>query len=201
MIVKQMPVGSLGTNCYLLSDEVSGLGAVIDPGGSAKTILAAVAEARVTVTMLLLTHGHFDHTGAVKELREAFPGVKVYLHPADKALLGDAIMPAIGETEDYGEGDVLTLGSLSIRVLHTPGHTPGGVCLAVENVLFTGDTLFEGSMGRTDFPGGDERAMFSSLRRLGKLEGDYQVCPGHMGTTTLSAERAYNYYMREAMRG
>lgn len=200
MIVKQMPVGSLGTNCYLLSDEVSGLGAVIDPGGSAKTILAAVAEARVTVTMLLLTHGHFDHTGAVKELRETFPGVKVYLHPADKALLGDAIMPAIGETEDYGEGDVLTLGSLSIRVLHTPGHTPGGVCLAVENVLFTGDTLFEGSMGRTDLEGGSETQLLHSLKRLAQLPGDWRVFPGHEGSSTLERERTTNFCMLEAMR-
>mgnify|MGYP002803226893 CR=1 FL=1 len=110
------------------------------------------------------------------------------------------MFPAIGvDTVPYGEGDTLTLGSLTISVLHTPGHTPGGVCLQVEDALFTGDTLFQGSMGRTDFPGGSYEQLMASLKRLGQLPGDYHVLPGHMGASTLETERKTNYYMREAM--
>ena len=199
MIIKHLTVGSIGTNCYLLEDEAAGLCAAVDPGGSAQEILSALAADGVSLSMILLTHGHFDHTGAVAALREAYPGVKVYLHPADRAMLGNPVMPAIGETVDYGEGDTLSFGPLTLRVLHTPGHTPGGVCLDTGEVLFTGDTLFQGSMGRTDLGGGSYEELMASLKKLGSLPGDRQVCPGHMGLTTLEAERRSNYYLMEAM--
>ncbi len=199
MKVKLMQVGEIGTNCYLLEDETANAAALVDPGGEAEGILEQIRADGVEVRAIFLTHGHYDHTGAVRALREALPGVPVYLHPADAALLGTAVMPPIGETLPYDEGDALPVGSLTVRVIHTPGHTPGGVTLRVEEALFTGDTLFQGSMGRTDLGGGSYDQLMHSLKRLGELEGDFQVLPGHMGVSTLDRERKSNYFLREAM--
>lgn len=198
MNIKLMKVGEIGTNCYLLEDEDTRSAAIIDPGGEARGILGQAKADGVQVKAILLTHSHYDHTGAVRELREALPGVPVYLHPADAAQLGTAVMPPIGETLPYQEGDTVPVGNLTVQVLHTPGHTPGGVTLRVEDVLFTGDTLFQGSMGRTDL-GGSYTEIMASLKRLGQLEGDLQVLPGHMGVSTLDRERKSNYFLREAL--
>ena len=200
MKIKAMQVGEIGTNCYLLEDEGAKAAAIIDPGGDAERILAQVRADGVRVECILLTHAHFDHTGAVKALRRALPGVKVYLHPEDAARLGSGSMPALGETADYAEGDTVTVGALSVKVLHTPGHTPGSVTLLVEgqNVLFTGDTLFQGSMGRTDLAGGSYQVIMVSLKRLAGLTGDYHVLPGHMDGSTLDRERRTNYYLMQA---
>lgn len=198
MNIKLMQVGEIGTNCYLLEDEDTRSAAIIDPGGEARGILGQAKADGVQVKAILLTHSHYDHTGAVRELREALPGVPVYLHPADAAQLGTAVMPPIGETLPYQEGDTVPVGNLTVQVLHTPGHTPGGVTLRVEDVLFTGDTLFQGSMGRTDL-GGSYTEIMASLKRLGELEGDLQVLPGHMGVSTLDRERKTNYFLREAL--
>ena len=198
MNIKLMQVGEIGTNCSLLEDEDTRSAAIIDPGGEARGILGQAKADGVQVKAILLTHSHYDHTGAVRELREALPGVPVYLHPADAAQLGTAVMPPIGETLPYQEGDTVPVGNLTVQVLHTPGHTPGGVTLRVEDVLFTGDTLFQGSMGRTDL-GGSYTEIMASLKRLGQLEGDLQVLPGHMGVSTLDRERKSNYFLREAL--
>ncbi len=198
MNIKLMQVGEIGTNCYLLEDEDTRSAAIIDPGGEARGILGQAKADGVQVKAILLTHSHYDHTGAVRELREALPGVPVYLHPADAAQLGTAVMPPIGETLPYQEGDTVPVGNLTVQVLHTPGHTPGGVTLRVEDVLFTGDTLFQDSMGRTDL-GGSYTEIMASLKRLGQLEGDLQVLPGHMGVSTLDRERKSNYFLREAL--
>ena len=198
MNIKLMQVGEIGTNCYLLEDGDTRSAAIIDPGGEARGILGQAKADGVQVKAILLTHSHYDHTGAVRELREALPGVPVYLHPADAAQLGTAVMPPIGETRPYQEGDTVPVGNLTVQVLHTPGHTPGGVTLRVEDVLFTGDTLFQGSMGRTDL-GGSYTEIMASLKRLGQLEGDLQVLPGHMGVSTLDRERKSNYFLREAL--
>jgi glyoxylase-like metal-dependent hydrolase (beta-lactamase superfamily II) len=198
MNIKLMQVGEIGTNCYLLEDEDTRSAAIIDPGGEARGILGQAKADGVQVKAILLTHSHYDHTGAVRELREALPGVPVYLHPADAVQLGTAVMPPIGETLPYQEGDTVPVGNLTVQVLHTPGHTPGGVTLRVEDVLFTGDTLFQGSMGRTDL-GGSYTEIMASLKRLGQLEGDLQVLPGHMGVSTLDRERKSNYFLREAL--
>lgn len=198
MKIKSIQVGELATNCYILIDDVEKKAAVIDPGAEADRILAELDKTDAQVEYILLTHGHYDHTGAVRELRSALPGVPVYLHPADAALLGTAVLPPIGETVPYEEGDKLSVGSLTVQVLHTPGHTPGGVTLRVDDALFTGDTLFQGSMGRTDL-GGSYEDIMASLKRLGELEGDLQVLPGHMGVSTLDRERRTNYFLREAM--
>lgn len=204
MEFKTLQLGMIGTNCYLIKDAATGKGVVIDPGDEAGRVIDAVKDSGMDPTAIFLTHAHYDHTGAVAGLLEAFPGLPVYLHDADYELgvsTRGAMMPdAARRTASYGEGDVLKVGELELSVLHTPGHTPGGVTLKCENVLFTGDTLFAGSMGRTDFPGGDDGAILASLKRLAQLPGDYKVCPGHEAFSTLEAERQYNYYMKAALR-
>ena len=202
MTIHVLPAGPIATNCYLLKDDETGKGAVIDPGGDAPRILQLIERMGMEPQSILLTHGHYDHTGGVKELLEAFPGLPVYLHPQDAAMMKDprTMIPDLGATVPYGEGDTVKVGNLTIDVLHTPGHTPGSVTLAVGDVLFTGDTLFQGSCGRTDLPGGSTRAIFASLARLANLEGDRRVCPGHEGQSTLEEERRSNYYMLQALR-
>ena len=202
MNIKTMQVGPLGTNCYLLEDEHTRAAAVIDPGGDGARIEAQLRADGAELKLILLTHAHFDHTGGVAELHAAHPEVPVFLHPADASRLGSQVFPPIGApTVPYGDGDVVKLGDLDIQVLHTPGHTPGGVCLLVGDALFTGDTLFQGSMGRIDFEGGSYEDIMASLARLAHLPGDFRVLPGHMDASTLERERKTNYYIREALRG
>ena len=202
MKVKVMQVGPIGTNCYVLEDDTTGKAAVIDPGDEAGRILKVLEEDKVEVEYILLTHGHYDHTTAVPELARTFPQAAIYIHKADANGAGSQLFPLAGQVEGlkyYDEGDTLPLGSLTIQVLHTPGHSPGSVTLKVEDVLFTGDTLFCGSMGRTDLGGGSYEQIMASLKRLGRLEGDFHVCPGHDRTSTLDRERKYNPFLLEAM--
>ena len=202
MNIKSMPVGPIGTNCYILEDEVEKKTAVIDPGDEAGRILSILEEMDSQVEYILLTHGHYDHTTAVPELHEALPGAKIYIHQADANGTGGRIFPLAGQVSGlnfYGEGDSLPLGSLSIQVLHTPGHSQGSVTLKVRDILFTGDTLFAGDCGRTDLPGGSYDQILASLGRLGRLEGNFHVCPGHMQTSTLDQERQVNPYLKEGM--
>ena len=151
---------------------------------------------------IFLTHGHYDHTGAVKELREKYPEVSVYLHASDAAMTKrvDSLMPDVGETVAYDEGDEITVGNLTVHVYHTPGHSNGSVTLEVGEVLFTGDTLFQGSCGRTDLAGGSPELMAKSLKRLAGFEGDRHVLPGHEGFSTLEEERANNYWIAYALK-
>ena len=200
MRVKMMRVGPIGTNCYILEEDKKI--AVIDPGDEAERILSVLKETEGAVEYILLTHGHYDHTTAVPELHEALPEAKIYIHRADANGAGNTLFPLAGQVEGllfYGEGEVLPLGSLTVEVLHTPGHSPGSVTLKAGEALFTGDTLFAGSMGRTDLSGGDEGEIMASLKRLGELEGSFTVCPGHMQTSTLDQERKTNPYLRMAM--
>ena len=200
MKIHVLQVGPIGTNCYLLEDENTHAAAVVDPGDEAGRILAQAKEDGVEIKLILLTHAHYDHTTGVAELHKALPDVPVYLHPDDAARLGTPVFPPLGmEPTPYKDGDVVRVGDIDVQVLHTPGHTPGGVCLMAGDVLFTGDTLFQGSMGRTDLPGGSYEQIMASLARLARLPGDFQVLPGHMGMSTLEAERKSNYYMQEAM--
>ena len=200
MQVKMMQVGPIGTNCYILESEHQI--AVIDPGDEAERILSVLKELEGQVEYILLTHGHYDHTTAVPALHQALPKAEIYIHQADANGAGNRLFPLAGQVEGlkfYGEGDTLTLGELTIEVLHTPGHSPGSVTLKAGQVLFTGDTLFAGSMGRTDLAGGDEEQIMDSLKRLGGLEGNFHVLPGHMGTSELDRERRSNPYLRMAM--
>ena len=202
MKVSVMQVGPIGTNCYFLQDEETGLMAIIDPGDDWERILHQVKKAEGEVKYILLTHGHYDHTTAVPDLVKALPGVQVYIHQADANGAGSQLFSLAAQVKDlnnYDEGDTLTLGSLTIEVLHTPGHSKGSVTLKVGDVLFTGDTLFCGSCGRTDLRGGSYEEIMESLKRLGELEGDFHVCPGHDRTSTLERERKYNPFLLEAM--
>ena len=202
MKVKVMPVGPIGTNCYILEDEQAQVAAIIDPGDEAERILSVMGEENVTVEYILLTHGHYDHTTAVPALHKAYPQAKIYIHQADANGAGSRLFPLAGQVEgllSYDEGDTLSLGGLTIEVLHTPGHSKGSVTLKVGDVLFTGDTLFAGDCGRTDLSGGSYEEILVSLKRLGELDGNFHVCPGHGGTSTMDQERRGNPYLREAM--
>lgn len=201
MNVKMMQVGPIGTNCYILEDEKTREAAVIDPGGDAPEIVKALDGAEVRY--ILLTHGHYDHTGGAAALLEAFLGAALYIHKADFQDVDPSLFPLrtqVSGVNFYDEGDQIALGGLELQVLHTPGHSEGSVTLRCGELLFCGDTLFAGSCGRTDFPGGSVPKIMASLRRLGQLEGDLQVLPGHMETSTLAAERQYNPYLRQALR-
>ena len=204
MDIKTLQVGPIGTNCYLLCDETEKLCAVIDPGGDADRVAAAVQDSGCAPCAILLTHGHYDHTGAVAELSARWPGVPVYLNRRD-VYEGDAylqqLFPPVPCAKDYGEGDTVQVGGLTLQVLATPGHSEGSVTLRCGDALFCGDTLFAGSCGRTDFPGGSVKKMMGSLKRLGELEGDLKVYPGHMEDSTLDRERSWNPYLRQAMNG
>ena len=188
-------LGIYFVNCYLIREEQSKSCVVIDPGGHANKVLKYLEDNDLTLEAILLTHGHFDHVGAVKELHEKTL-CKVYLHTDDLMLPENFTSGSLFYTHEYGEGDVLELAGLTIKVMHTPGHTGGSVCLFVDDVIFSGDTLFQGSCGRVDFPGGNPREMLQSLRRLASLQADYRVHPGHGESTTLEAEKRYNPYMR-----
>ena len=201
MLIKCLPVGHLMTNCYIVTDETTLECAVIDPGDESNTILYYLEDNHLTCRAILLTHGHYDHTGAVYAVHEE-TGAPVYMNALDAgtavAFDSYSFVPPEG-TIFYKEGDEVRVGNLTFRVMETPGHTPGSVCLLVGDVMFAGDTLFRGSCGRTDFPGGDYRAMLRSLGRLGKLEGNYQVYPGHEQPTNLDFERRFNPYMQQGM--
>ena len=203
MKVKLLRVGPIGTNCYILEDDQTNLAAVIDPGDEPELIQEALEKEGVEVRYLLLTHGQYDHTTAVPALHRVYPQADIYIHQADANGAGSTLFPLTGEVDDlklYDEGDVIRLGDHEIQVLHTPGHSPGSVTLKVEDVLFTGDTLFAGSCGRTDLRGGSYEQIMQSLKRLGELKGDFHVCPGHEATSTLERERRSNPFLMEAMR-
>ena len=204
MNIKVLQVGPIGTNCYILCDEAEKLCAVIDPGGDASRVAAAVAKTGCAPCAILLTHGHYVHTGGVADLQAQWPEVPTYLSRRDQGA-GDSYMlqlfPPVANAKDYDEGDTVRVGSLTLEVLATPGHSEGSVTLRCGDVLFCGDTLFAGSCGRTDFPGGSMKKIMASLKRLGELEGNLTVYPGHMEDSTLDQERSWNPYLRQAMNG
>lgn len=194
----------LGTNAYLLFPS-PGHAAVVDPGSSPQRILDCCQEHGAQLKWILLTHGHFDHIGAVAALKEK-TRAKVMISAPDSVLLengnrqltesfGLSPLKGVFPDEKLEDGASIQMDQLSVRVISTPGHTPGSVCYQCGELLFTGDTLFAGSAGRTDLPGGDQEQLFRSLQRLAQLPGDFQVLPGHEGETTLERERTRNPYM------
>ena len=186
--VKTMVVGPVGTNCYILKDNNSSEGMIIDPGDNTEGILAYIKENDIDVKLIALTHGHFDHIGAVEELRQSL-AVPVAVHEADADMITDgrknlsAFMGAIVETEPADiilrDGDCISFGKCSLRVISTPGHTRGSVCYEIEGELFTGDTLFDAGWGRTDLPGGSDEMMMNSLNRLIPLARTMPIHAGH----------------------
>ncbi|HIR63618.1 MAG TPA: MBL fold metallo-hydrolase [Candidatus Faecousia faecigallinarum] len=189
-----LQLGLLGANCYLVRAEGEKHCAVIDPGGDGEAILAKAAALGLTVSAVLLTHCHFDHVGGLQPLAAVAP---VYLHPGDLTLPEFLTAGPLPPANHLAEGQGLTLAGLVITVFHTPGHTPGSVCFLTGDALFTGDTLFAGSCGRTDLPGGDPGQMAASLARLAALDYHGQVYPGHGPATGLDQERRHNPCLRE----
>ena len=190
-----MALGAYQTNCYMIWAEESDKCVVIDPGYDADTVLDQAKKQGKTIEAILLTHGHFDHVGAVRDIA-AETDCAVYICPDDLSMPTQLTAGPLYYTHTYGEGDVLQLAGLSIRVIQTPGHTRGSVCLITGDAMFSGDTLFEGSCGRTDLPGGDWAVILQSLTRLKEMTKDYKVYPGHGCATTLADEQKYNPYMR-----
>lgn len=207
MEIGVLRLGQIGTNCYIFRREGGYRCGIVDPGDQGEQVARWLVDKGLEAEAVLLTHGHFDHILGIPGLREEWPDLPVYCHPADwgegdaASLFGETFptVRSFGDITPYREGDTVEVDGIRLEVLDTPGHTPGSVTLRAENVLFTGDTLFAGSMGRTDLPGGDEGEIMRSLKRLGELEGDYQVLPGHEGQSTLERERSGNYCLRAAM--
>lgn len=193
--IRTLPLGAYQTNCYLVWADTADTCVVIDPGYEAETVLAEAKRLEKSIDAILLTHGHFDHVGAVRDLAAA-ADCKVYLCGEDLSMPPQMTAGTLYYTDLYGEGDTLFLAGLRFKVLHTPGHTPGSVCLLCEDTIFSGDTLFWGSCGRTDLPGGSWAAIQKSLKRLAGLTGDYKVYPGHGDSTRLDFERKMNPYMQ-----
>lgn len=201
MLIKTIPVGQLETNCYVVTNEDTLQCVVIDPGDESNTILDYIESNHLKCEAIMLTHGHFDHTGAVKAVAEE-TGATVYMNSRDDNRVTHSsqlnyVLPEGGI--NYDDGDIIDAAGLRFEIIATPGHTPGGVTIKCEDCLFTGDTLFKGSLGRTDLDGGDMEKELASLKKLCSLEGDYEVYPGHMDSTTLQRERSFNYYCRAAM--
>lgn len=200
MLIKSFTVGQIQTNCYIVTDPATLECAIIDPGAESNTILEYLDDNKIKCLAILLTHGHFDHTGGVEALAEE-TGAKVYMNQKDVRKtamdIGYHYQPPAG-TVFIHEGDEIKVASLVFRVLETPGHSEGGVTYVCDRALFVGDTLFRDSCGRTDIPGGNGSEIMRSLKKLAELPGDYEVYPGHMEWTTLDRERACNEFMHSA---
>lgn len=205
MQIIPFPVCYGTTNSYIVCDTGQKKCAVIDPGGDAAKIAGAINETGCEPVAILLTHGHYDHTGAVNELKAIWDNIPVYMN--DKDIYKDAtdpltkrLYPEICKTVNYDDGDKVAVGNIEFSVLATPGHTEGGVTLLAEDALFSGDTIFAGSIGRFDLPGGNEEKVMQSLKKLCSLTEDgkdYRVFPGHMSATTLQKELATNpFFLR-----
>ena len=188
-----MPLGDYQTNCYIVSEKGSDHCVVIDPGYTPEVILNHLGH--LTVDAILLTHGHFDHVGGVREIA-AETDCRVYLCQEDLSLPPQITAGPLFYTDLYKENDRITEAGLTFRVLQTPGHTPGSVCLICEDAMFSGDTLFAGSCGRTDMPGGSWAAMDASMKRLSTIAENLKVSPGHGPSSTLAEEKASNPYMK-----
>ena len=207
-----LTLGPLATNCYILSDE-NNQGIIIDPAAKGDKIIEVLKENNIDLKAILLTHGHYDHIGAVGYLMDNIPNLKCFANEDEEIITERYVkgegLPAYLKPKDYEnfrttdsvkDQDVLTFGNLKIKAIATPGHTPGGMTYICDGIMFTGDTLFKGSMGRCDLLGGDEKVIMKSLVKLYETEGDFAVCPGHEGASTLNEERETNPYMRMALK-
>lgn len=193
--IHTLTLGLYQTNCYIVNKDGSDKCIVIDPGYEAHRISDQLEDLGLEPEAILLTHGHFDHVGAVRDLAATY-GCRVYLRPEETAMPPQLTAGPLYYTDEYPAQGQLQVAGMDILVMHTPGHTAGSVCLLVEDNLFSGDTLFAGSMGRCDFPGSSIFEMRKSLRRLCALERDYRVFPGHGEVSTLNYEKKTNPYLR-----
>jgi len=205
VIIKSLTVGPIMANCYILGCEKTGAAIVVDPGDDVDKILLILAEAKLKVKYIINTHGHFDHVGGNMKLKET-TGADILIHADDAPMLNhlQEAAASFGLSSDNSpapdrllkDGDSISCGSIMLEVLHTPGHSPGGISLFTQNAVFVGDTLFAGSIGRTDLPGGNFDILKSSIHnKLFVLPDDVTVYPGHMGTTTIGREKRYNPFV------
>lgn len=205
MIIKELAVGPLMANCFIAGCEDTKEAVVIDPGGEADRILLSLAESELKVKYIINTHGHFDHVSANGKMKEA-TGADLLIHPLDAPMLGMlssnaavfgisvANSPSCDRTIE--EGETIVFGNFTFNVIHTPGHTPGGISLYSDGIIFVGDTLFAGSIGRTDFPGGDFDTLIASIKtKLFKLEDDVRVLSGHGPETSIGREKRFNPFV------
>ena len=206
VILEMIPVGSLQANSYIIGDEETGQAVVVDPGDEGDRILEVVKANNLKVNEIICTHAHFDHVGAVGDLKKK-TGAKIIMHKEDLetyslakdqgAFWGFQVEDLPQPDGFVEEGDDIKVGSLSFKVIHTPGHSRGGICLYGEGIVFTGDTIFKGSIGRTDFPGGSIEELKSSFRRIIALPDDTRVLSGHGPETTIGFEKKTNFFMSE----
>ena len=206
MKIVNIPTGMLQANTYLVCDETSRLGFIVDPGGYSKELKNIIEKNDIQIQYIVLTHGHGDHIGGVQEHLRDFPDAKVVCSRAEEKMLLD---PELNEAHHFGpekvsfkpdilvdDGDTLTVGNMTMKFIMTPGHTEGGMCILVDDVLFSGDTLFCRSIGRTDLAGGDFRTIMESIKKkLFLLPDETQVLPGHMGPTTIGFEKENNPFV------
>ncbi len=206
LIIRKLEVGPIMANCYIVGCEETKQAAVIDPGDDADRILMTLAEAELKAKYLINTHGHFDHVGANKRMKDA-TGAQIAVHPDDEPMLSDLSKHAAMfglKTENspsadihLKDGETITFGNITFEVIHTPGHSPGGICLYTPGHLFVGDTLFMGSIGRTDLPGGDHATLISSIKtKLLNLDEKTIVYPGHGPETSIANEKRMNPFLR-----
>ena len=206
MIFDTLPTGPLEVNCYIIGCEKTRKAAVIDPGGNVAQILQRLHNQQLDLVMIINTHGHFDHIGGNQALLAA-TGAELLIHRDDRQLLdcaeehaaayGLQVEASPSPTRELRGDETLTVGDLSLQVIHTPGHSPGGICLYVDDCLLVGDTLFAGSIGRTDLPGGDHQLLISGIKeKLLPLPETTRVCPGHGPMTTIGEEKRYNPFLR-----
>ena len=204
MILHKMELGSFGTNCYIVGDEVSKEGMIIDPGDDGSDIMKQVKALGLTIKLIVLTHSHIDHIGGLAEVKKA-TGAEIAIHESEAPFLLKQpwrldFMPPTPPSPPAGrllkEGDIITVGKLKFKVLHTPGHTIGGICLLGDGVVFSGDTLFNFSIGRADFPGSDYQQELNSIRtKLMTLPDATKVYPGHGPASTIGTERKGNPFL------
>lgn len=202
MKIKRILTNPYAENCYVISDD-EGLGVIVDPGSDGENIYLQTIQAGVKPVAILLTHGHFDHVGAVNYLKNKY-NLQVYANIYEKGILSDAskiyVFGGAGESVEVDkwveDGDELVFGQLKFKVIHTPGHTTGSCCYLTENHLIAGDTLFFESIGRCDLPGGSFETINNSIRtKLFTLDGDTMVYPGHGGTTDIDHEKKFNPFI------
>jgi len=204
MIINTLPVGPFEANCYVVGSEKTGEGMIIDPGDEADEILSNVASEKLHIGLVVLTHGHIDHIGAVKEVKDVTKAIvaihtdsaKSFTSNATNKMLGLSYPVPPAPDRVLKEGDAINIGDLNFTVIHTPGHSPGSICLYGEGVLFSGDTLFREGIGRSDLPGGNTRELMVSLQRLMTLPPDTVVYPGHGPKTTIGWEKEHNPFLQ-----
>lgn len=201
MLIKCLIVGNLDTNCYIVTNENTLESVVVDPGDEVNTIMDYIESNKLKVKGIFLTHGHFDHTRAAYAV-SAETGAPIWVNKADCVSDGKKNIYKFFPLEDtkyYDDGDIIESAGMKFRVMGTPGHSEGSVMLFCEDVIFSGDTIFKGSVGRTDLPGGNIDTMMKTLKKIGStVTADYEIYPGHMDATTMENERRFNEYLKYA---